>query len=468
MSQSKLLSDRIIAEIEAGYRPLGARLPSSRDLAKELNLSRDVVVRCYEHLHYLGYIETKKPHGTFVSMRALNRAEQAIASGDMVALLSEAGKPFAASARTHPTCANFPELNFGAAPAESLPRTRWRELLLKFSQVHEHRLAVDTTEIPLSLQLLDSVALYLKNRGLMCTSDQIFVSNNSGGAVENICRLLLNPGEDIACEDPGFGGIKNIAQDLRLNVIPIAVDEDGLVVEQLERLNPAPRLLYVTASSHDPTGVPLSLARKHRLISWANRNNVWIIDDDFDGFFTHGKSTLPLLWSMDTQERVIYISTLWQILYPLTTASVCVVPHRLSQIYARSAAHRHGVIETTVQTVLATMMSDGYLLRHTKKWQRIFARRLHALVYELKSTFKDKVWISKHSAGLNCFVRFSDQNRLLIAEAAIKADLPMVAIGDYYMDRKEMNEFIVHFGSKSEEQLRDSVQRFANYVRDAS
>jgi GntR family transcriptional regulator/MocR family aminotransferase len=303
----------------------------------------------------------------------------------------------------------------------------------------------------------------LRTLNIACSADQIFIFNNSGSAVESICRLLLNPGDSIAVEEPGFGGIKNIAKYQQLELAPIPIDSEGLIVSELRQLPKPPKLVYVTSISHDPTGIAMSLKRRQELLAWAKENNAWIMDDSFDGYFKHGKSETPSLYSLDSNS-VIHVSTFWQILFPLTTVSYTIVPLPLIDVLKKSTAHNQGLIETVIHDVLADMLNDGYLQKHLRKWGRIFGARLRSFTHEAKLLLGDKVTIQKQSGGLNCLVSFHLSTDQTILAAAKASELPLAPISSYYLGQPKRGEFVVNFAALPEETMSKRLKKFVRLI----
>ncbi len=460
----KELANRFIEEIESGKRPSGAPLPSSRELALALGVSRDTIVRCYRLLQETSYISADGPHGTFVSYKIKSdKSEDPKYSSDLT--LSEMGDLYLSIKEMHPFSGDFPELNYGAVPKHALPSKRWRENLQKNLRTQRF-LFNNKSEQLYENNFHRAIQKYLlRSKGIECDLEQIFTAANSGSMVELLCRLLLNPGDLVACEEPGFGGIKNIARYQQLKLVAIPIDNEGLIVSELARQKAVPKLIYVTAASHDPTGVTMSLKRRQELLDWAKRNQAWIIDDDYDGYFKHGKNEIPSLFAFDTTGSVIHICTLWQVLFPLTTASFAILPQALIDVFRKSTSHTQGLIETLVSEALAEMLNDGYFHKHIRKWDKIFGARLRSFMYQMKRIFGESVSIQKQSGGVTCCISFSKWTEAKIVEAARSSDLPLISTSGYYLGTPKKNEFVVNFAVLTEEQMKEVLLKFDSRLK---
>lgn len=459
----KELAKKFIEEIESGQKPAGIPLPSTRDLALSLGVSRDTVVKCYRLLQDNAYISADGPHGTFVSyQRKSDKSEKQ--KPYSAADLSDLGNQYFSIRKLHPFSGDFPEFNYGAVPKQALPTKRWRENLQR--NLRGQRLFNIKSEQSSENNLHSAIQKYLlRSRSLECGLDQIFTAANSGSMVELLCRLLLNPGDVVAVEEPGFGGIKNIAGYQRLKLVGIPIDGEGMIVSELSQQEGVPKLIYVTSSSHDPTGVTMSLRRRQELLVWARRNRAWIIDDDYDGYFKHGKNEIPSLFALDMSGLVIHICTFWQVLYPLTTASFALLPHSLVEVFKKSTSHSQGLIETFVSEALAEMLNDGYFYKHIRKWEKSFAARLRSFIYQAKRIFADNVSIQKQSGGLTCCISFSKWTEVEILEAAGSIGLPLISTSGYYMGMPNKNEFVVNFALLTEEQMKESLLKFERRLK---
>lgn len=456
----KELAKRFIDEIESGKRPFGAPLPSSRELAASLGVSRDTVVACYRLLQESAHISTDGPHGTFVCFKK-NSDKNENQKQKSNATLSQTGELFLSIKDLHPFSGDFPEFNYGAVPKQALPTKRWRENLQR--SLRSQRFLLDSNGGNNFHRAIQKHLLRSKN--IECDLDQIFTAANSGSMVELLCRLLLNPGDVVAVEEPGYGGIKNTARYQQLKIAPINVDSEGMIVSELSRKKLVPKLIYVTASSHDPSGVTMSLKRRQELLDWARKNHAWIIDDDYDGYFKHGKSEIPSLFVLDTAGCVLHMCTFWQVLYPLTTASFAVLPHSLIEVFKKSTSHSQGLIETFVSEALAEMLNDGYFQKHIRKWEKIFGARLRSFMYQAKRLFGENITIQKQSGGLTCNVSFARWTEVEIVAAARASELPLISNSGYYFSNPNKNEFVVNFAVLSEEQMKMVLMRFSRSLK---
>jgi GntR family transcriptional regulator / MocR family aminotransferase len=453
------IAEELIAAINSGRLPINSNLPTSRALAANLNVSRDTIVHCYEHLKSLGWIESHGKLGMYVTgapeaSKDTERDQvfdQNRLSNYGAGLLLDKG--FDIGTRL----TGYEPLLYGVVPQASRPAARWRKAMQNYSSASPSRHYGYVEHVLGRPELRAALASYIcLSRGVICSQNEVVIFNGSFNAMSLIGRLFLEPGEAMSIEDPGFGGAKSVAAYLGLNIVAIPVDDDGLSVAALER-SPVPiKLVYVMPNQQEPTGITMSVARRKQLLTWAQKNKALIIEDDHDGMFRYGKDLPPTLKSMDTQDNVIYLASFWQVLYPLTTICFAVVPPSMCEVLNSAKIHTASLTEDQPQLALAELLQMGYLQRHISKLERDIAPRRRALIYELKRAFASSVEVPLHSGGLKIMVQFNGFSDTQLLEAARQADLAAASTAAFYsqnIDRAE-GEILIYFADLDESNFR--------------
>lgn len=449
----KELAEKIIEAIRVGHLPPDSLLPPSRALSDHAGVSRDTVLQCYRYLQSQGYAESNSTRGTFVSSNVLLRAQESGPAEILDWRLSDYGRSMTGNSRLH---SNTPELlafNHGAVPREYLPLRKWRKAALNRFEPITFR-SLDGEMQPMGRQeLREAVAAYLaRTKGLVCKPGNVCIFDISFSAIALLSRLLLNPGDAIAVEEPGFGVPKNVANYLGLDLVPVPVDESGLMVSSVAMSKRKIKLVYVTPAHQEPTGRTMTLERRKELLSWAKKNDCWIIEDDYDGFLNYGVQTPPNLKYLDTDDNVIYLSTFWQLLYPISTICFVVVPDWLTTILERSKNQVKGLTDTMSQLVLADILNDGYFQMHTRKVERALALKRRAVYFELKKSLGSVVRIEKQTGGVTCLLSFDGIEEALVLQAAESSGLPLLSTAPQYVGEQKPGEFIAYFAGLSSDQ----------------
>ena len=381
--------------ITSGDQPAGKRLPSSRTLARELDISRTTTMAVFERLNSEGLIESHTGSGTYVSGQAeASRPGQALVvhaarpvSAKLADIIAEASPRFF-QRLSHPQrprafVTGLPDYDaFPLAVWARLTAKHWREprdQILGYPDANGHP------------RLRRAIAEHLRaNRGLPCDAEQIFIVTGAQQAFDLVGRVLLNPGDPVWYEDPGAIGARNCLIACGAQMVPVPVDDEGIRVADGQRLAPDFRLAFVTPSHQHPTGAEMSLARRGELLAAANRAGAWIIEDDYDGEFRYDGRPLPTLKSGDTGERVIYVGTFSKTMFPALRLGFYIVPAPLVSVFQRiSGAFLQGV-PSSIQAVLATFIEEGHFATHLRRMRDIYAER-HAAFHEAAA---------KHLAGL--------------------------------------------------------------------
>lgn len=474
----KQLAQLIIEAIEGGTLASQSLLPPSRILADQLGVSRDTVYRCYKHLQHLAYIEARGTKGMFVRGGSLSKAtrqslEKEAAAAALVqarrlqSRLSNYGVGMLENTEPHSIAPDFPAIQFGAVPANCLPVRRWRELLQAQAQTASVRNLKYDMEVLGRIELREALAAYVgRSKGITCAAADIAVFNISFSAYSLICRLILNAGDTIAIEEPGFGGIKNVAGYLGLDVFSVPLDEEGLSVKALEQSGKKIKLVYVTPDHQEPTGITMTPGRRRQLLDWAETNDAWLLEDDYDGFFHYGKQPPPNLKLQDQNQRVIYFGTFWQLLYPLATVCFLVLPESFVPILTKSKIQTEGITETMLQLALAEMLQSGFLQKHARKIERGFALKRSSVIHQLKRVFGPRIQINKQNGGLTCFVEFNGWSDGQITKAAKQAGFALLPATYYYSGRGGAGQYVIYFPGFAEGEIKGLVEAFRAALRD--
>jgi GntR family transcriptional regulator/MocR family aminotransferase len=398
--------------ITSGHLPAGKRLPSSRTLAKELAISRTTAMTVFERLTSEGLIVSRTGSGSYVSDLAETRKpEQALVvqppgpvSAKLADIIADASPRFF-QRLSHPH--RVRAFVTGLPDYASFPMAVWARLTAKhWREPREDIMGYSDANGHPRLRL--AIAEHLRaNRDLSCDVDQIFIVNGAQQAFDLIGRVLLNPGDRVWFENPGAIGARNSLVACGASIVPVPVDREGLSVEAGLDLAPDFRLAFVTPSHQHPTGVEMSLARRAELLAVANRNDAWIIEDDYDGEFRYDGRPLPTLKSGDAGERVIYVGTFSKTMFPALRLGFYIVPKPLVPVFQRiSGAFLQGV-PSSIQAVLAAFIDEGHFATHLRRMREIYAGR-HAVFHEAAATHLAGLLQTNRSvAGFHAVGRFA-------------------------------------------------------------
>jgi GntR family transcriptional regulator/MocR family aminotransferase len=471
MSMHKQLTKALKDAIQSGRLAPGQSLPSSRELAQSLGISRDTIVRSYDDLSSQGFIQMKTTRGTFVSPNPPTNVSsptvQVVKESPVLPVLSGFANRLVGLSSSSPGCADIAELNHGAAPVEFLPIAIWRQLLShRCAEADAHNFEHAEEEIFGYRPLRQQVSQYLNHsKGLGCTADNVIVFSESQSNLDLVARMTINPGDLVVCENPGYTGARELFQAYGARVHTVPVDEHGMMIGPLNQLEERCKLLYVTPSHHDPTGAVMPLARRLELLSWAENNCDFIVEDAFDSDYFYGAVPPPAMHGLQSAVRVFYIYSFWKTLFPLVTTGCLVIPPELVSAFNKAKLYLQRNFSLLEHQTLTDFLAEGHLERHIHKTRNLYNRRKQALTVALKRAFQKQIFFLGDSAGLHFAVRFALP---LAAEdllaCATEAGLFMATTSNHYASDAVDMEFLINFASIDASQADNIVAKFAEGV----
>jgi GntR family transcriptional regulator/MocR family aminotransferase len=365
--------------VQSGQLNAGDLLPSTRELATELKVSRNTVVHAYERLVSEGFLDSRLRSGIYVSETAPALRSAARQSVTVTAIPAEARLPDATPSKgPKPFRPCQPDVNL-------FPLIMWNRLRGKILRSTNRSLLHYHAEAVLGYKpLRETLAAYLRDsRGVVCEWWQIAITSGSQQALHLLANLLLKPGETVYMEDPGYVGAVRAWKSAHASIEYMPVDANGMIFPPLES---APvSIVYVTPSRQFPTGASLSLARRLALVNGAKTRTAsgeptWIIEDDYDSEFRYIAPPLPSMQSLDSGNRVIYVGTFSKLLFPSLRLGYVVLPKSLVEPFheLKCTADEHGSLID--QATLAAFLESGGFYSHVRRCRRNYAERQEAFL----------------------------------------------------------------------------------------
>jgi GntR family transcriptional regulator/MocR family aminotransferase len=311
--------------------------------------------------------------------------------------------------------------------------------------------------------LREAIARYLvQSRAVQCSADQILIVAGSQQALDLVTRILIDRGDQIALENPGYLGARQIFLAQGATLYPLPVDSSGVVVEALWKRLPEIKLVYVTPSHQFPTGAVLSLSRRLDLLAWAELAGALIVEDDYDSEYRYGGRPIPALQGLDHRGLVLYIGTFSKVLFPSLRIGYLVVPPKLIEVFARAKWLSDRQSPLLEQYVLTDFINEGYLERHIRRMRSLYNQRRQKLVQALIDYFGERVTILGENAGMHLMVRLSTplSDKAVISRAAAMG-VGLVSARRYYLENECSGEFILGYADLREPEIEIGVQRLA-------
>lgn len=440
----------------------GKRVPSSRDLADQLNVSRTVVLLAYEQLEAEGYLVGRSGSGTYVSRglpgekrvhapRAWTRFE--LSSFGAFAAQSAAELGLAACGPQE-VCHDF---TYGEGDLWCFPFARWRRILVAHarSQARAPRFGPAAG----SDRLREALCAHLRrSRGVTCDPAQVLIVNGPQQALDHVARVLIERGHRIAVEDPVCTGMKEVLRAAGAHVTPVPVDDEGLIPG---RLPSGARAVFVTPHQF-PTGAILSPARRRSLLDWAARENALIIEDDYDGEFGHQGQGIGCLQGLDSEGRVIYIGMFSRTILPSLRLAYLIVPQALIGVF--SAAKRlcdchSGSFE---QEALAELMTSGAYERHLRRVRRRNVAARAVLLEAVHDHLGRRVEVTGDRAGAHLVLWLDGgiSEEAVIAAAATRG-VRVHGVAPYFAEQAPRPGILLGYSRLREATIREGIRQLA-------
>lgn len=444
-----------------GALATGTPLPASRLLATSLGVSRDTIEAAYGQLHAEGFIERRVGSGSFVAEatrlspgRPARRTRKAVANG---VGLSKRGETMLRQGGVREHLAPRPFAH-GVPETRTFPLQTWERLQRQTLKEYGAKALLhgDPQGLePLRRAIADYVNL---ERDARTTADQVLVLTSSQQALGLCANVLLDAGERIFVEDPVYYGARKAFEAAGLVCQAIPVDTDGLQVDQLLAHPHPARAVYLTPSHQFPSGATLSLERRLALIEWAQREQAWIIEDDYDSEFHYAGRPTACVQGLDAHERTLYIGTFTKSLFPGLRIGYLVLPPALVEPMTIARSLQDGHTASIAQLTLARFISGGHFGAYVRAMRTLYAERL-ALLAELLETRLGTVIEPRVPAGglqMPCLLT-GDLPESNAVAAARNAGIELLGLSGLYVERPAQPGFLMGFAAYTPEELTRAV-----------
>ncbi len=381
--------DEVKSRIINGSLAEGENLPSTRELAKQLSVSRNTVCEAYEMLLSEGFILSHQGSATKVA-KGLNIVKTEPAAIVKPKIITD-----------NPIIADF---NTGQPDLRYFPKYIWNSILHKEIEsmpVEQYGYTGPQGLLKLRMEISDWL---FRSRGIKVDPEKIYITAGATYALHLISELLCNKDRGILTEDPCHLGMLRVLNNKDFPIYPVAVDEHGLITENLPVRNAA--AVYVTPSHQFPLGGILPAYRRADLIRYARENNCYIIEDDYDSEFRYCGEPVAPIYSID-KEHVIYVGTFSKILFPALRIGYVILPNELHGKWKYLRTHTDVQNPPFEQAALAEYLGSRKLDRYVQRMRRVYGERRLVLINSLKQAFENeelRFW--GDSAGLHLAVQF--------------------------------------------------------------
>lgn len=468
------LYNELRTAILSGRLPSGSRLPASREMAQVTGLSRNTVLSAYDQLIAEGYIDSRAGSGTYVASSLPDQVlsgpamEPATSTDRGTRRLSVKGERLLESPfRKWPPMTAGPMLFRAGLPAlDHFPMDIWRRLTDKRMRLASTRtLAYDDPQGYRPLR--EAIAGHLAAaRGARCSPDQIIVVSGSQQAISLTSDVLIDPGDAVLFEDPGYFAARSVFETAGARIVPVPVDADGFDVNAALLAAPTARLAYITPSHQNPLGVTMSLPRRRALLQWAESNGSWILEDDNASECRYRGRPLAALQGIDPSQRVLYAGTFSKVMFSSLRLGYLVAPPDVLPALVRQRELMDRQCPGLQQAVMADFMLEGHFSRHLRRMRTLYGSRLEALHAAIQRHASDLFEVMDLEGGLNRVAWLppgvSDIDAIGILRPEGFACLP---VSEFRLVPTGRGGLVLGFAGMSEELIESSIAKMAVLLR---
>ncbi|WP_114239886.1 PLP-dependent aminotransferase family protein [Dyella sp. C9] len=456
------------AILQGQLRP-GQRVPSTRRLADELNISRIPVLGAYEQLQAEGYLETFTGAGTCVAraipddLRGAGRSPRTPSSPGQPAgprRVSQRAARMRAPEQTW--LANQGAFRVGRPALEQFPFAVWSKLVSRHAR-HMNADAMIYGDPAGYSPLREAIADYLGAvRGVRCDATQVLITTGSQQGLQICAHVLFDHGERVWMEDPGYPGAHQAFHTAGAQLVPVPVDEDGLDVAQGARLAPDARAAYVSPSHQFPLGTTMSAARRMQLIDWAARNDAWIVEDDYDSEYRFGGRPLASLQGTDAHARVIYLGTFSKVMFPALRVGYMVVPRDLVRDFHAGRDAMDTFTSLLYQRVMTDFIREGHFARHIRGMRALYQARRSAVLDALAEHLAGRFEVMGADAGMQLAGWLPEGvDDVAVSRMAATRGVSVRPLSLCYLGRPRSG-LILGYGGASPEEIREGVRELSH------
>lgn len=444
------LYEQIKQAIFSGQLKEGERLPATRALATELEVSRNSVFQAFEQLILEGFLEGRKGDGTYVCAKIRivsakpQKAPQAPEKEEYIEDCSlDPLLPFQTSI---PAITHFPFKTWAGIAADV------------YRNIHNLHLGYGDVQgyAPLRKELADYLRI---NRSIICSPDQILIVSGSRQAINLAAQCLIKKGDQCWMEDPGYKGASSAIKRWGGKLCSVPMTQYGLDIDHAIKKYPAAKFAYVTPSHQYPLGGTLPLTERLKLLQWAARQKMWIVEDDYDSEFRYNGRPVPALKGLDDTGQVIYTGTFSKVLFPALRLGYMVLP-------SREMARRFRMIKASIdrenpvidQAIITQFMREGHFARHLRKMRTLYKKLQDELIALIETHLHPWLNVSASETGMHLIACLKhDLNAMEVEKAANKKGIILQPVDDFSIKYKHEKALMFGFTGYPAEDMEKAV-----------
>ena len=442
MANHRRVYEAIRRAITEQVLPSGSRLPSTRSLAADLNVSRNTILAAFDQLLDEGYVAARTGSGTYVVYKQADDFSKRIDKikpfeNQNEIALSKRGKAASDIPINHLNGHEVQPFTPGDDDYSRFPIALWRRLLNRQWRALDPAL-LDSSHDGGYWPLRQSIADYLRvSRAVNLTVDQVLITSGTQQSIDLCARMLTDDGDCVWVENPCYWAARRVLEVNGLQLHPVPVDNEGMAPTTTD-FHVIPKLIYTTPSHQYPKGMVMSYGRRRLLLDYAQNSNAWIIEDDYDSEFRFEGRPISSLQGMDEHGRVLYLGTFSKVMYPGIRLGYMVIPSQLVDAFKNGLYELQRPGQVMIQAALADFMEEGHFTSHIRRLKLIYAERRRLLQAALAPIMSVGARLSPVDSGLHLVVEFDAHiDDVHLAEMAFAQGLRVYPLSHYCFNQPE-------------------------------
>ena len=451
--------------IERRVIPSGSALPSTRAMAKDLSVGRNTVIAACDQLALEGYLSLRPRTPPLVmDLPSPVAAPQKLPAGPDNSI-SWRGKVMLAQPYHH-GAPGLTAFHPGLPDSDNFPFNTWSKLLTRRAKLARHDL-FGTYHVNGYPPLREAIARYLTtSRGVNCKPEHIVITNGAQSAFDLLARLLIDPGDTVWMEEPGYYGAGAAFLSAGAKLSPLEVNDAGW---NLEPPAATPRLIFTTPSCHHPLGITMPMEQRLNLIQLAESWNSWIIEDDYDSEYRFQGQPIPALQGISASNRVVYVGTFAKLLFPAMRLGFLVVPEVLREGIVAALSVTGQFAPLLTQAALADFMNEGHFTRHLRRMRRLYAARRQFFMETCDAYLSPWLRLRRTEAGIQMVGLFhTAHDDKAIAKAALAQGVNVSPLSIQFRHGSRQRGLLMGFAAADEKTTRKAMAKLREVFKMAA
>ncbi len=438
------------------------KLPPSRVLAQDLEISRSTVIKAYDLLVLENYVKSIPGSGYYIAStkhkKIRHHFNTHIVQGKYPSI-SKRGNAFRKNIQLiNKKSEKGIAFRPGLPPLDIFPIAQWKNL------ANDYWKTVKSSELSYSKtigleSLRQNISNYLKiYRNIDCDANQIIITTGSLHSLSLISDALIDKKDEVVMENPTYPHAYHLFHSLKAKICPISIDNEGITIEKVKCKKP--KLIYTTPSNQYPTGIKMTMNRRLELLKWASKKSTIIIEDDYDHEFSNWENPVSSIFSLDKQERVVYLGTFNKLLHPSIRLGYMIVPNYLLDTITALYEQSSRFVSPHLQKTLSAFIEKDFLNKHLRRVIEVSIER-KALFFDYFNTlFDNEISINSKNTGLHIIGNLEngiDDKKL--AYFLSKSDIIVHPYSNYFIGGNKKNGLVMGYCSVNNKVIKETISR---------